>query len=99
MKSTSKQKSSTLKLRPRPQMGLGSALLGAEERRLVLDVLKRGELFRYYGRNAKHPPPMAARFEKEFRAKMGAKYALGVTSGTAALEVALGASVSDPATR
>jgi 8-amino-3,8-dideoxy-alpha-D-manno-octulosonate transaminase len=74
-------------------MGLGAALLGDEERRLVLDVLKRGELFRYYGLrfDTKRPPPMAARFEKEFRAKMGAKHALGVTSGTAALEVALGA--------
>lgn len=91
MKSIANQKSPALKLRPRPKMGLGAALLGAEERRLVLDVLKRGELFRYYGRNAKRPPPMAARFEKEFRTKMGAKYALGVTSGTAALEVALGA--------
>ena len=47
------------KLRPRPEMGLGAALLGAEERRLVLDVLKRGELFRYYGRSVRpnHPPP------------------------------------------
>ncbi|MFZ4696313.1 MAG: DegT/DnrJ/EryC1/StrS family aminotransferase [Verrucomicrobiia bacterium] len=86
-------KTSSLKLRSRPKMGLGAAFLGAEERRLVLDVLKRGELFRYYGLAAdlNRPPPMAARFEKEFRAKMGTKHALGVTSGTAALEVALGA--------
>jgi 8-amino-3,8-dideoxy-alpha-D-manno-octulosonate transaminase len=78
-------------LRPRPPMGLGAQLIGAEEESLILDVVRRQEPFRYYGSDAGNPPPMAARLEQEFAAMMGAKYALAVTSGTAALEVALGA--------
>jgi dTDP-4-amino-4,6-dideoxygalactose transaminase len=77
-------------LRPRPRLGLGAALIGAEEEALVLDVVRRKEPFRYYGTGST-PPPMAANLEKEFAAKMGTRFALAVTSGTAALEVALGA--------
>jgi 8-amino-3,8-dideoxy-alpha-D-manno-octulosonate transaminase len=77
-------------LRPRPLMGLGSALIGAEEEALVLDVLRRKAPFRYYG-GIEGSPPMAATLEQEFREKMGSKFALAVSSGTAALEVALGA--------
>ena len=80
-----------LSLRPRPPMGLGAVLIGREEEELVLDVLRRKELFRYYGRNREQPPPMAATLEREFREMVGARFALAVTSGTAALEVALGA--------
>ncbi len=79
----------TLRARPRP--GLGAVWIGREEEELVMDVLKRKELFRYYGRDPKNPPAMAATLENEFAAMMGTKYALAVTSGTAALEVALGA--------
>src|SRR3954470_16807686 len=78
-------------LRPRPRVGLGSAVVGREEEELVLQVLRSGDLFRYYGHDPKHPPQMAATLEREFAAKVQLKYALAVTSGTAALEVALGA--------
>ena len=78
-------------LRPRPLLGLGAALIGAEEEALVLDVLRRKELFRYYGFHREAPPPMAASLEKEFAARVGRRYALAVSSGTAALECALGA--------
>src|SRR5436190_9063977 len=81
----------TLKLRPRPRLGLGSALVGKEEEQLVLQVLHSRDLFRYYGHDTNSPPQMTATLEKEFRAKVGTKYALAVTSGTAALEVALAA--------
>lgn len=78
-------------LRPRPQLGLGAAWIGDEEEALVLDVLRRKELFRYYGNDAKNPPPMATTLETEFAARVGATFALAVTSGTAALECALAA--------
>src|SRR5205809_6009967 len=81
----------TFKLRPRPRLGLGSALVGKEEEQLVLQVLHSRDLFRYYGHDPNSPPQMTATLEKEFRAKAGTKYALAVTSGTAALEVALAA--------
>src|SRR5687768_18209920 len=82
---------SQLKLRPRPQLGLGAALIGKEEEDLVLQVLRNQEPFRYYGHDPAKPPMMAANLEKEFAEKYGFKYALAVTSGTAALECALAA--------
>src|SRR5438093_2613631 len=80
-----------LTLRPRPQLGLGSALIGKAEEDLVLQVIRNQEPFRYYGHDPAHPPQMAANLEKEFAEKFGFKYALAVTSGTAALECALAA--------
>lgn len=79
------------KLRPRPVPGLGANVIGAEEEALVLDVLRRKEPFRYYGLNPAAPPPMVAQLEREFREFIGTDYALAVSSGTAALEVALAA--------
>jgi 8-amino-3,8-dideoxy-alpha-D-manno-octulosonate transaminase len=80
-----------LPLRPRPPLGLGAALIGKEEEDLVLQVVRNQEPFRYYGHDPKRPPGMAATLEKEFAEKYGFKYALAVTSGTAALECALAA--------
>ncbi len=80
-----------LKIRPRPPLGLGAALIGKEEEELVLQVIRNQEPFRYYGHDPAHPPGMAATLEKEFAGKFGFKYALAVTSGTAALECALAA--------
>src|SRR5206468_8270541 len=65
--------------------------VGKEEEQLVLQVLHSRDLFRYYGHDPQSPPQMAATLEKEFREKVGTKYALAVTSGTAALETALAA--------
>ncbi|MCC7517799.1 MAG: DegT/DnrJ/EryC1/StrS family aminotransferase [Verrucomicrobiae bacterium] len=90
MKSTTPAPPPKLVKRPRPPLGLGRVLIGKEEEELVLDVIRRKEPFRYYGCGATMPP-MASTLEKEFREMMGAKHALAVTSGTAALEVALGA--------
>src|SRR5688572_4288191 len=80
-----------LPLRPRAPLGLGSALIGREEEELVLQVVRNQEPFRYYGHDPARPPAMAATLEKEFTDKFGFKYALAVTSGTAALECALAA--------
>lgn len=78
-------------LRPRPVPGLGCNAYGKEEEELVLDVLRRKEPFRYYGLNPQSPPPMVANLEKEMREFIGVDYALAVSSGTAALEVAYAA--------
>jgi 8-amino-3,8-dideoxy-alpha-D-manno-octulosonate transaminase len=79
------------KRRDRPALGLGAALIGAEEEELVLQVLRDKSPFRYYGSNPQNPPQMASTLEREFAARIGSKFALGVTSGTAAVEVALAA--------
>lgn len=57
----------------------------------MLEVLRSKALFRYYGPNPKAPPSMVATLEREYAELVGVRFALGVTSGTAALEVALGA--------
>ncbi len=72
-------------------MGLGECLVGEEEKALVLQALERRQLFRYYGVGAGEPPAMVASLEREFAELVGARFSLAVTSGTAALEVALGA--------
>jgi len=64
----------------------GAAYIGEEERHEVLEVLERRALFRYYG---PAPPDKVATFEREFARTIGTRWALGVTSGTAALKVAL----------
>lgn len=74
-----------------PAPALGWAWIGREEEELVIEVLRRQALFRYYGPSPQSPPPMVATLEREFAALVGTRFALGVTSGTAALEVALGA--------
>lgn len=74
-----------------PAPALGWSLIDGDEEALVLEVLRSKALFRYYGPNPKAPPRMVATLEREFAAMVGTRFALGVTSGTAALEVALGA--------
>jgi len=79
-------------MRPSPPLGLGQALLGTEEEELLLQVIRSKRLFRYsYDLPPEEQGEMTATLEREFREMMGTKFALGVTSGTAALEVALGA--------
>lgn len=83
-------------IRPRPQPGLGETAIGVEEEDLVLDVLRRKELFRYRGATPGSTPPMVAQLEKEFREYHNVPHALAVTSGSAALEVALAAAGIGP---
>lgn len=78
---------SNFKLRERPVMGLGRLWMGEEERALVDEVLASKELNRFY----KSGEAMADRLEAELRCLMGVQYALAVTSGSGALECALGA--------
>lgn len=80
-------------LEPRnlPNPGMGQCVIGDEELKLVTDVMKSGLIFRYYGLKPDDKPAVADTLEQEFCEMMGSKYALAVTSGTAALECALAA--------
>ncbi|MEK7405233.1 MAG: DegT/DnrJ/EryC1/StrS family aminotransferase [Acidobacteriota bacterium] len=64
----------------------GTQFYDEQEYREVSDVLESRTLFRWYGPKT---PRKVAQFEEEFARFMGAKYALAVTSGTAALHCAL----------
>jgi len=72
---------------PMPPMFPGGMEIGAEEKQAVMEVLDRKYLFRYYG-PAEYPSKVAE-FERAFAARMGKKYALGLTNGTASLITAL----------
>jgi 8-amino-3,8-dideoxy-alpha-D-manno-octulosonate transaminase len=66
----------------------GAALLGAEERAAVLEVLDSGSLFRYYG------PRLLAKvadFEQALAELTRTAHAIATSSGTAALRAALAA--------
>lgn len=62
----------------------------AAEKAQVDEVVETGVPFRFSGRRGVAPVKVST-FEKEFAAKIGAKYALAVSSGTAALECAMAA--------
>ena len=66
----------------------GANFIGAAEMKEVEEAVASRSLFRFYGFVK---PRKARTFEEEFQKFMGAKYALGVTSGTSALHVAIGA--------
>ncbi len=63
----------------------------SEELEQVTEVVRSGNSFRWYGRPGRPAPKKVATFEREFAQRMGTKYSLGVTSGTAALQVAMAA--------
>ena len=66
----------------------GGLLIGEEEKAAVMEVLDSQSLFRHYGPRPLHK---AAQFERAFAQAMGARFAVGVTSGTGALMTALAA--------
>lgn len=68
----------------------GTQYYDAQEREQLLEVLETGRPFRWYGPRGSTPRKAAA-FEQEFAARMKTRYALAVTSGTAALEAAMAA--------
>src|SRR6266542_39604 len=72
----------------------GASMIGDEERRQVMEVLDRQTLFRYYGPQT---PDKVATLEREFARYVGTRWALGVTSGTAALRVGITALGIGPA--
>ena len=72
----------------RPPSDRGAAYIGEEEKAAVLDVLESQALFRYDHGKSRHTTDG---FEAKLRALTGARYAVGISSGTAALRVGLAA--------
>ena len=69
----------------------GFEIFGAEEKAQVLEVLESGVLFRYEFAAQRKDQWKVLEFERAFAAYTGAAHAQAVTSGTAALKVALAA--------
>jgi 8-amino-3,8-dideoxy-alpha-D-manno-octulosonate transaminase len=67
----------------------GAELIGKEEIKEVMDVLETGVLMRYGFDKERKGVFKVREFEADFAKYCGAQYALGVTSGSAALKVAL----------
>ena len=62
-----------------------------KERAALNDVIEIGAPFRWWGQPGGQPPMKVATFEKEFAERMQTRFALAVTSGTAALQTAVAA--------
>ena len=65
---------------------IGPQFFDEQEKRALMDVLEFGSPFRYWGPGK---PEKVLRFEEAFARHMGTRFALGVTSGTAALDCAV----------
>jgi 8-amino-3,8-dideoxy-alpha-D-manno-octulosonate transaminase len=71
---------------PLPPSYPGALFIGDEEKQAAIEVIESQSLFRYYG---PHLLKKSEAFEVEFARRVGTTWALGVSSGTAALRVAL----------
>ncbi|MFH7321487.1 DegT/DnrJ/EryC1/StrS family aminotransferase [Desulfurivibrio sp. D14AmB] len=67
----------------------GFEIFGDEEKQQIAEVLDTGVLFRYEFVNERRGIYKVRQFEEEFASYCGVKHAQAVTSGTAALKVAL----------
>ncbi len=65
---------------------VGPQFFDKQEEQALLEVLESGSPFRYWGPGR---PDKVLRFEEAFARHMNARFALGVTSGTAALDCAV----------
>ena len=70
----------------------GTELFGAEERKEIEDVLSTGIMFRFNHDAQRNNIWKAKDFEAEAKKITGAKYALAVSNGSAAILAALAAS-------
>ncbi len=77
-----------VRTKPLPWELPGAHWIGAEELELVSRVVRAQSPFRFYGPDLQH---MVDTLEKEWCAAFGHKHALGVSSGTAALTIAMSA--------
>ncbi|MCX7887985.1 MAG: DegT/DnrJ/EryC1/StrS family aminotransferase, partial [Verrucomicrobiae bacterium] len=77
-----------VRTKPLPQEWCGVHYMDDEEVEAVVRVCKSRSLFRFYGLN---PQREVATLEQEFAASIGVRHAVAVNSGTAALQVAVGA--------
>ncbi len=70
----------------------GSELIGKEEEQALVEIIERGGILLRYGFDEKRRNVFkVAEFEKKFAEYIGTKYALAVSSGSAAVRVALAA--------
>lgn len=76
--------------------GPGHYLIGKEEEEQLLDVIRAGYLFRYGDEKDPAFKHKVVTLEKEIAEKFGAKYALALTSGTAALCTCFSAAAIGP---
>ncbi|MFN7993372.1 MAG: DegT/DnrJ/EryC1/StrS family aminotransferase [Bryobacteraceae bacterium] len=81
---------STVRTTPLKADFWGTQYYDSKEQEQLLDVLESRKPFRWYGTGSE-PPMKVSTFEKEFAARMQTKFALAVTSGTAALQCAMAA--------
>lgn len=65
---------------------IGPQFFDEKEEQALMDVIESGSPFRYWGPGT---PTKVLRFEERFAKHMGARFTLGVTSGTAALDCAV----------
>ncbi len=77
-----RRKSGPVRKEPWPYTGFGVNLIGREELKEVQEVVRSKSLFRFYGPDPRHK---ADAFEAEFARYIGARHALAVSSGTAAV--------------
>lgn len=77
-----------VRTQPLPQEWCGAHYMDARECEAAARVCESKTLFRYYGLNLQNE---VSALEQEFAAYVGVPHALAVSSGTAALQVALGA--------
>ena len=77
-----------VRTKPLPWELPGAHWIGEEELELVSRVVRARSPFRFYGPDLQH---MVDTLEKEWCAAFGHKHALGVSSGTAALSIAMSA--------
>jgi len=77
---------SPVRTEPLPVMHPGGTAIGTEEIRAVTAVLRSQSLYRFYGPDFKD---VTGAFETDLAHYEGRRYALGLTSGTAALHTAL----------
>ena len=77
-----------VRTKPLPWELPGAHWMGKEEERLVARVARAQSPFRFYGLDPQH---MADKLEAEFRKRFGRRHALGVSSATAGLHIALAA--------
>lgn len=77
-----------VRTKPFPASMPGASVLGKEEIKEITEVIKEKSPFRFYGIGK---PDKVAIFEKKAREKIGARYALAVSSGSSALLCAIAA--------
>ena len=81
---------SPVRAKPLRASYFGPQFYDDEERRELDEVLQTRRPFRWYGPGDR-PPMKVATFERRFAARMRTRFALAVTSGSAALQTALAA--------